>query len=94
MRRVITRSMAVVPAILVIGLVGENSANDLLVLSQIVLGLQLPLALFPLMHFTCSKKRMGRFVNPVWLQLAGWGCTLSITALDLYLIIQKIIGVE
>jgi manganese transport protein len=93
-RRLLTRSHAIVPAILVIGIRGENSVNDLLVMSQIVLGLQLPLALIPLMHFTSSRRRMGRFVNPIWLQIAGWSSTLVITVLGCYLVVQKALGAD
>ncbi len=58
-RRLITRSLAILPAVLVIGVRGESSVNDLLTLSQVVLALQLPFAMFPLLHFTSSGKRMG-----------------------------------
>ncbi len=58
--------------------------TDLLVLSQVVLALQLPLAMFPLMHFTSSKKYMGKYVNGWFLMIAGWGTCLLITALDLW----------
>lgn len=91
-RRLITRLLAILPAIVVIALRGDNSVNDLLVLSQVVLGLQLPLALIPLMQFTSSTKRMGKFVNPRWLQVAGWGITATITALDIYLLVKKARG--
>ncbi|HEY2587723.1 MAG TPA: Nramp family divalent metal transporter [Tepidisphaeraceae bacterium] len=85
MRRVITRGLAVLPAILFIGLRGEqNSVNDLINLSQAVLALQLPLAMFPLLHFTSSRQRMGAWrLGPVLL-IAGWGSALLITAMDFY----------
>lgn len=92
LRRAITRTLAIAPAIAVIAWKGDNSVNDLLVLSQIVLGMQLPLAVIPLMQFTGSRRRMGGFVNPLWLQLTGWGSTALITALDLYLLVQKARG--
>ena len=53
-------------------------------LSQVVLALQLPLAMFPLLHFTSSKKWMGKYANGWFLLIAGWGTCLLITALDLY----------
>src|SRR5207245_3295446 len=59
-RRLITRLLAIIPAILIIGIRGDSSVNDLLNLSQVVLALQLPLAMFPLLHFTSSRKRMGK----------------------------------
>ncbi|HEY2826663.1 MAG TPA: Nramp family divalent metal transporter, partial [Pirellulales bacterium] len=83
-RRLITRLMAIVPAILIIGLRGEGSVTDLLVLSQVVLAMQLPFAMFPLLHFTSSKKWMGNHANGWFLFIAcGVSCIL-ITALDLY----------
>jgi manganese transport protein len=83
-RRLITRGLAILPAILIIGLRGGSSVNDLLVLSQVVLALQLPFAMFPLLHFTCSRKRMGRWQNGWFLVIAGWGSALLITAMDVY----------
>ena len=63
---------------------GTGSVTDLLVLSQVVLALQLPLAMFPLLHFTSSKKYMGKYANGWFLLVAGWGTCLLITALDLW----------
>jgi len=83
-RRLITRSLAIAPAILIIGLRGDSSVTDLLVLSQVVLALQLPLAMFPLLHFTSSRKWAGRHVNGWFLLITGWGSCLLITALDAY----------
>jgi manganese transport protein len=83
-RRLVTRSMAIIPAILIIGLRGDSSVTDLLVLSQVVLALQLPLAMFPLLHFNSSKKLMGRHRCGWFLLFAGWSSALIITALDIY----------
>ena len=84
-RRIITRSIAIVPAVVIIGVRGEaSSVTDLLVLSQVVLAMQLPLALFPLLYFTSSKRLMGRFRNGWFLLSFGWGSCLLITALDFY----------
>jgi manganese transport protein len=83
-RRIITRSIAILPAIFIIGVRGNGRINELLVLSQVVLAMQLPLAMFPLLHFTGSRARMGRFVNGWVLLIAGWVSALLITALDLY----------
>ncbi len=83
-RRLVTRLIAIIPAIFIIGLRGEGSVTELLVLSQVVLALQLPLAMFPLLHFTSSKKRMGKFRNGWILLAAGWTSCLLITALDFY----------
>ena len=83
-RRLITRSLAILPAIVVIGLRGENSVTDLLTLSQVVLALQLPFAMFPLLHFTSSQKRMGKWKNGYFLLAAGWASAILITAMDIY----------
>jgi manganese transport protein len=83
-RRLITRSAAIVPAIVVIGLRGDGSVTDLLTLSQVVLALQLPFAMFPLLHFTSSRRRMGAWRNGWILLVAGWGSALTITAMDLF----------
>ncbi len=83
-RRVITRAVAVLPAVVVIGVRGDSSVTDLLTLSQVVLALQLPFAMLPLLHFTSSRARMGKWRNGPLLLVAGWGSALLITALDLY----------
>jgi len=84
LRRIITRLLAIIPAILIIGIRGNSSVNDLLTLSQVVLALQLPLAMFPLMHFASSRKRMGKWKLGWFLLIAGWGSTIVITAMDIY----------
>src|ERR1700687_3038278 len=63
MRRLITRTLAIIPAVLIIGIRGDSSVNDLLTLSQVILAIQLPLAMFPLMHFTSSRRYMGKYAN-------------------------------
>jgi len=83
MRRLITRGLAILPAVLIIGLRGEGSVNDLLTLSQVVLALQLPFAMFPLLHFTSSRRRMGSWKSGWILLIAGWTSALLITAMDL-----------
>jgi manganese transport protein len=83
-RRLITRTLAILPAVFVIGLRGDSSVTDLLILSQVVLALQLPFAMFPLLHFTSSSKRMGTWRNGWFLLLAGWGSAILITAMDVY----------
>jgi manganese transport protein len=83
-RRLITRSLAILPAVLIIGLRGDSSVTDLLTLSQVVLALQLPFAMFPLLHFTSSRKRMGTWKNGWLLLVAGWTSAILITAMDLY----------
>src|SRR3989454_6443312 len=83
-RRLITRTLAIIPAVLVIGIRGDSSVNDLLTLSQVVLALQLPFAMFPLLHFTSSRKRMGAWRSGWFLTSAGWASAILITALDVY----------
>ncbi|HEY2147072.1 MAG TPA: Nramp family divalent metal transporter, partial [Pirellulales bacterium] len=84
LRRLLTRGMAIVPAIVIISLRGEGSVTDLLVWSQIVLGFQLPLAMIPLMYFTSSRRHMGKHANGKLLLALGWLATIVITALDIY----------
>ncbi len=84
LRRLITRTLAIIPAVLIIGIRGESSINDLLTLSQVVLALQLPFAMFPLLHFTSSRRKMGAWKLGWFLLLAGWGSALLITAMDIY----------
>lgn len=81
-RRMVTRLLAIVPAILVIGLRGQGSVTDLLTLSQVVLALQLPFAMFPLLHFTGSRRRMGEWRSGWFLLVAGWASAILITVMD------------
>jgi manganese transport protein len=83
-RRLITRTLAILPAVLIIGLRGDSSVTDLLTLSQVVLALQLPFAMFPLLHFTSSSKRMGAWRNRQFLLVASWASAILITAMDIY----------
>ncbi len=83
-RRLLTRTLAIVPAVLIIGIRGNSSVNDLLNLSQVVLALQLPLAMFPLLQFTSSRRRMGQWKSGWLLMVAGWGSAILITGLDIY----------
>jgi manganese transport protein len=84
LRRLITRALAIIPAVLIIGIRGDSSVNDLLTLSQVVLALQLPFAMFPLLHFTSSRKKMGAWKIGWFLLIAGWGSAVFITVMDLY----------
>jgi manganese transport protein len=83
-RRLITRTLAILPAVVIIAIRGESSITDLLTLSQVVLALQLPFAMFPLLHFTSSKRRMGVWSNGWFLLAAGWTSAVLITAMDLW----------
>jgi manganese transport protein len=84
LRRLITRSLAIIPAVVVIGVRGDASVNDLLTLSQVVLALQLPFAMFPLLHFTSSSEKMRGWKNGWLLMAGGWGSAILITALDIW----------
>ena len=83
-RRLVTRLLAILPAVLIIGLRGDSSVTDLLTLSQVILALQLPFAMFPLLQFTNSHKRMGKWKNGRFLMIAGWTSAILITAMDIY----------
>jgi manganese transport protein len=83
-RRLITRILAILPAVFIIGVRGNSSVTELLTLSQVVLALQLPFAMFPLLQFTSSAKRMGSWKNGWFLLTAGWASAILITAMDIY----------
>jgi manganese transport protein len=84
LRRLITRLCAIVPAVVLIGMRGDNSVTDLLTLSQVVLAIQLPLAMVPLLVFAGSSKRMGEGKIGAFLLATGWASCVVITVLDLY----------
>lgn len=84
LRRMITRTLAILPAMIIIGVRGDSSVTDLLTLSQVVLALQLPFAMFPLLHFTSSRARMGKWKNGRFLLIAGWTSAILITLMDVY----------
>lgn len=92
LRRLITRLLAVIPAVMVIGYFGEGSTGALLILSQVVLSLQLPFAIIPLIHFVSDRQRMGEFTIKRWLQLLAWGVAIVIIALNVNLVIGEISG--
>jgi manganese transport protein len=83
-RRLITRTLAVIPAILIISVRGTSSVTDLVNLSQVVLCIELPFAMFPLLHFTSRRKWMGRWRSGWFLMITGWGTALLITVMDIY----------
>ncbi|HEU4877537.1 MAG TPA: Nramp family divalent metal transporter, partial [Sphingomicrobium sp.] len=87
-RRLITRLIAIVPAVAVASFYGVNGTARLLVFSQVILSLQLPFAIVPLVRFTSDAKMMGRFVNPLWLQAAAWLISAIIISLNLKLLIN------
>ena len=92
LRRLVTRALAIVPAFLVIWIAGSHGTLQLLLLSQVVLSLQLPFAIVPLIHFTNDPARMGQFASGAKLRLAGWTTALVVIALNLWMAQQAIAG--
>ncbi|HEX8030516.1 MAG TPA: Nramp family divalent metal transporter [Vicinamibacterales bacterium] len=92
LRRLVTRLLALIPALITIVWFGESSTGSLLVLSQVVLSLQLSFAVIPLVIFTSDPKRMGAFVNPRWLSRLSWAVGIIIAALNAWLLIQTVGG--
>src|SRR5439155_980617 len=90
LRRLISRSLAIVPAVFVIALRGESAADDLLVLSQVVLSLQLAFAVVPLIHFTSDRRKMGGFANPPWVVTLAALAALVIVGLNATLVVQQV----
>jgi manganese transport protein len=92
LRRLVTRGIAIVPAVCIIGYYGESKTGDLLVASQVVLSMQLGFAVWPLLRFTDEKAKMGEFVNPVWIKILGWTCALIIIGLNVKFLWDKFFG--
>ena len=90
LRRLITRILAITPAVIVIQITGNKGIDSLLVLSQVILSLQLPFALVPLLHFTNDRSRMKDFASGWWLKILGWLSALLIISLNLKLVFDFI----
>src|SRR6185437_8996695 len=90
LRRLVTRAVALVPAVAVIATVGEGSTQHLLVLSQVVLSLQLSFAVIPLIHFTSDRRNMGSFATPWWGQALAWLTAAVIVGLNGKLVVDKV----
>ena len=88
LRRLITRLIAIIPAVIVIGIFGEGKTTDLLVASQVALSMQLGFAVWPLMRFTSEKAKMGEFANRLWLKILGWTTAGIIIVLNLKLLLD------
>lgn len=86
LRRMITRLIAVIPALIVTILYGEKGTGELLVLSQVILSMQLSFAVVPLVMFTGDKLKMGKFVNKPWLKISAWMISFIIIFLNIYLL--------
>jgi len=91
-RRLITRLIAIIPAVIVAAMYGASGVNKLLILSQVILSLQLSFAVVPLVWFTSSKIKMGRFVNAPWLIATAWIITAIIALLNAFLLFQIVFG--
>jgi manganese transport protein len=87
LRRLLTRLVAIIPALIVTAMYGGEGTAKLLVMSQVVLSVQLSFAVIPLVIFTSSTKKMGVFVNKPWLKIVSWGIAVIILGLNLYLIL-------
>jgi manganese transport protein len=92
LRRLITRSLAIIPTIVVVAITGEQGTEKLLIFSQVILSLQLSFAVVPLVQFTGSRARMGEFANGRWLQALAWFTAGLIAALNAWLLIQTALG--
>ncbi|MEP7293758.1 MAG: Nramp family divalent metal transporter [Chloroflexota bacterium] len=92
LRRLITRAIAIIPAVIVAALYGERGTGELLVLSQVILSLQLSFAVVPLVQFTSEKAKMGVFVNSRLMKIVAWAVALIILVLNLYLLYQTFFG--
>ncbi|WP_424811523.1 Nramp family divalent metal transporter [Roseococcus sp. YIM B11640] len=91
-RRMLTRLVAIVPAVLVTWHYGSSGTAQLLVLSQVILSLQLPFAVIPLMLFAQDKGRLGALVAPRWQIIIGWACAALIVALNIKLLADVLLG--
>jgi manganese transport protein len=91
-RRLITRLIAILPAVIVTVCAGESGTAQLLILSQVILSLQLSFAVIPLVMFTSDKMKMGELVNSLPVKLAGWTMAAVIALMNAYLVWQVISG--
>ncbi len=87
LRRLITRMLAIIPAVAVTLIYGEKGTGQLLILSQVILSLQLSFAVIPLVLFTSDKRKMGEFVNKAWVRWLAWFVTSIIVVLNAYLLL-------
>jgi manganese transport protein len=86
-RRLITRSLAIIPAVIVIAIMGEGGVMRLLIFSQVVLSFQLPFAIVPLVQFTADRTKMGEFVNRKWITFLAWVVAVAVIALNMLLLV-------
>jgi manganese transport protein len=86
-RRMITRCLAIIPAVIVIAIMGEGGVMRLLVFSQVVLSFQLPFAIVPLVQFTADRTKMGAFVNRKWISTLAWFVAAAVITLNMLLLV-------
>ncbi|MFN0190202.1 MAG: Nramp family divalent metal transporter [Bacteroidia bacterium] len=91
-RRLITRLIAIVPAVLVIHIAGEGATTELLIFSQVILSLQLGFAVIPLIHFVSDRSKMGNFTISIKTKIAAWLCALIIVSLNVKLVYGEVTG--
>jgi len=90
LRRLMTRTIAIIPAAFTVYLAGEHGTYRLLILSQVILSMQLPFAVIPLIHFTSSRERMGAFANRAWLRVLAWVAATLILSLNVWLMAMAV----
>ena len=88
MRRLITRGLAIIPAVICTAMYGESGTAKLLVFSQVILSLQLPFAVIPLIMFTSDRAKMGQFANAPWVKILAWIVALVIIVLNAKLLLD------
>lgn len=91
-RRLLTRLIAITPALIAINFYGEDSTGDLLVLSQVILSMQLGFAIIPLIHFVSDKQRMKNFVIPAYVKILAWLSALVIVSLNIKLVMEQLLA--
>jgi len=92
LRRLVTRSFAITPAALTIYFAGDKATYQLLILSQVILSMQLPFAVIPLIHFTSDRRRMGEFANKLWVLVLAWISAAVIVVLNIWVVVQILTG--
>ncbi len=92
LRRIITRLLAVIPAVLVISILGEQATGDMLILSQVILSMQLGFAIIPLLHYVSDKRKMGKFAIGFWAKLGGWVSAAIIISLNMKLVFEEVLS--
>jgi manganese transport protein len=90
LRRLITRLMAIIPAVITVIFFGQSGTAKLLIFSQVILSLQLSFAVVPLVQFTGDRRKMGEFANPRWLKILAWSTAVIIGLLNAYLLLVTV----